>query len=133
MQQRVAVSIFQMKLHLQSAAANVVTGRGPGWVRVGQVEYRHNLILLPDSIIETWAPGGFAALSEADFGALLQYKPEMVLLGTGDRQHFPHPRLYAPLTAARIGVEVMDTAAACRTFNILIAEERRVLAALVVA
>jgi uncharacterized protein len=122
-----------VKLHLQSAASNVVTGRGPGWVRIGQVEYRRNLILLPDTIIEDWAAAGFDALNVDDFSALLQFKPEMVLLGTGDRQRFPHPRLYAALTAAGIGVEVMDTAAACRTFNILIAEERRVAAALVVA
>ena len=59
-------------------------------------------------------------------------EPEIVLLGTGDRQHFPHPRLLAPLTERRIGVEVMDTRAACRTFNILVAEGRRVAAALVI-
>jgi uncharacterized protein len=122
-----------MKFHLQTPTANVVTGTGPGWVRVGQVEHRENLILLPDAVIAGWAPHGFDALGEADFAALLAHAPEMVLLGTGARQRFPHPRLYHALSAARVGVEVMDTRAACRTFNILVAEDRRVAAALVVA
>lgn len=122
-----------MKLHLQAPAANIVTGSGPGWVRVGQTEYRSNILLLPDAVVAGWAPQGLAALQGADFAALLQYAPEMVLLGTGARQQFVHPRLLQALTAARIGVEAMDTRAACRTFNILVAEDRRVAAALVVA
>ena len=121
-----------MKFHLQTPTANVVTGTGPGWVRVGATEYRENLVLLPDAVVTGWARGGFAALDEADFAALLDRAPEMVLLGTGARQLFPHPRLLAPLSAAHVGVEVMDTRAACRTFNILVAEDRRVAAALIV-
>jgi uncharacterized protein len=122
-----------MKLHLQAPSSNIVTGSGPGWVRVGQTEYRSNLVLLPDAIVEGWAPHGFAALQEPDFASLLAYRPEMVLLGTGARQQFVHPRLLQALAAARVGVETMDTRAACRTFNILVAEDRRVAAALVVA
>ncbi len=121
-----------MKFHLQAPTTNIVAALGPGWVRVGTTEYRRNLVLLPDAVFEDWAPAGFAALNESDFAALLTHAPEMVLLGTGERQQFPHPKLLAPLGAARIGVEVMDTRAACRTFNILVAEERRVLAALIV-
>ncbi|MEO8753704.1 MAG: Mth938-like domain-containing protein [Casimicrobiaceae bacterium] len=122
-----------MKFHLQPPTSNIVTGSGPGWVRVGQTEYRQNLLLLPDAVIEGWAPDGFAALAESDFAALLAHAPETVLLGTGARQLFPHPRLLQALSAAHVGVEVMDTRAACRTFNILVAEDRRVLAALIVA
>jgi uncharacterized protein len=122
-----------MKFHLQAPTSNVVTGSGPGWVRVGQTEYRGNVILLPDAVIEGWAPAGFAALTEPDFAALLAHAPETVLLGTGARQQFPHPRLLQALSAAHVGVEVMDTRAACRTFNILVAEDRRVAAALIVA
>ena len=122
-----------MKFHLQTPAANVVTGTGPGWIRVGATEYRANLVLLPDAVVEGWAPEGYAALPGHDFAALLAHAPEMVLLGTGARQQFPHPRLLQALTAARVGVEVMDTRAACRTFNILVAEDRRVAAALIVA
>jgi uncharacterized protein len=121
-----------MKFHLQTPSSNLVTGTGPGWIRVGQTEYRSNVVLLPDVVIEGWAPNGLDALTEADYAALLAHKPEMVLLGTGDRQRFAHPRLLQPLAAAHVGVEVMDTRAACRTFNILVAEDRRVAAALIV-
>jgi uncharacterized protein len=121
-----------MKFHLQQPAANVVTGMGPDWVRVGQTEYRENIVLLPDAVLTGWAPRGFDALAEADYASLLAHAPEMVLLGTGPAQRFPHPRLLRSLAAARVGVEVMDTRAACRTFNILVAEDRRVAAALIV-
>ncbi len=122
-----------MKFHLQTPTANVVTGTGPGWIRVGATEYRTNLVLLPDEIVEGWAPAGQAALTERDYAALLAHRPEIVLLGTGARQQFPHPRLLQSLAAAHVGVEIMDTRAACRTFNILVAEDRRVAAALVIA
>lgn len=122
-----------MKFHLQAPDTNVVTASGPGWVRVGQTEYRQNLVLLPDAIVDGWAPEGFGALTESDFASLLVHQPELVLLGTGARQQFPHPRLLQALAAARVGVEAMDTPAACRTFNILAGEGRRVAAALVLA
>ena len=122
-----------MKFHLQAPAANVVTGSGPGWIRVGTSEIREGVVLLPDDIVRGWAPLGVEALAEKDYAALLLHRPEIVLLGTGAAQRFPHPRLLASLTAARVGVEVMDTRAACRTFNILVAEGRRVAAALVMA
>ena len=122
-----------MKFHLQTPAANIVTGTGPGWVRVGADEYRRNVVLLPDRIVEDWAPAGLDALTADDFAVLLAHKPEIVLLGTGATQRFLHPRVLAPLIDARVGVETMDTRAACRTFNILVAEGRRVAAALVVA
>jgi uncharacterized protein len=121
-----------MKFHLQAPAANVITGLGPGWVRVGGIEYCENLVLTADLIAKGWAPGGFAALDAADFATLLTHAPELVLLGTGARQAFPHPRLIRDLASAHVGVEVMDTRAACRTFNILVAEGRRVTAALVI-
>ena len=70
-------------------------------------------------------------MTPADFEAMLALTPEVVLLGTGSRQRFAHPRLHACLSAARIGLECMDTGAACRTYNILMAEGRRVLAALI--
>jgi len=79
-----------------------------------------------------FAPAGFDGLEEADFERLLSHKPEVVLFGTGPAIRFPHPRLTRALTDARIGLEVMDTPAACRTFNILAAEGRSVIAALLV-
>jgi uncharacterized protein len=121
-----------MKLHLQTPDAHLVTGLGDGWVKVGTTEHRVNCVLTPDAVHEGFAPQGLAALTAADFRALLDYDPEIVLLGTGATQHFPHPRETAPLAEAHVGIEVMDTRAACRTYNILAAEGRRVVAALIV-
>jgi uncharacterized protein len=69
-------------------------------------------------------------LAERDFAALLTLQPDVVLVGTGTRQRFAHPRLYAPLSAAQIGVDCMTTDAACRTYNILAGEDRAVVALL---
>lgn len=121
-----------MKFHLSRSEGNVFTGYGPGYVRLGVVEYRSNLLVTPERVVDGWAAGGFDALSEADFAALGELKPEVVLLGTGASLRFPHPRLMRTLTDAGIGVEVMDTPAVCRTFNILSAEGRKVAAAVFV-
>jgi uncharacterized protein len=123
---------FAMKFHLSRAEGNVFTGHGPDYVRLGVVEYRDNILVTPERVVRGWALGGFDALSEADFAPLAELKPEVVLLGTGASLRFPHPRLTRALTDAGIGVEVMDTPAACRTFNILAAEGRRVAAAVFV-
>ena len=122
-----------MKFHLATASGNVVTGLGPGWVRVGATEYRENLVLTPQTVATGWAASGFDGLADGDFAALLSHKPEVVLFGAGPAIRFPHPRLTRALTDARVGLEVMDTAAACRTFNILAAEGRSVVAALLIA
>ena len=122
-----------MKFHLATTNGNVVTGLGPGWVRVGATDYRENFVLTPATIVTGWAPGGFDKLAEGDFERLLEWKPEVVLFGAGATIRFPHPRLTRALTDVRVGLEVMDTPAACRTFNILAAEGRSVVAALLVA
>jgi len=122
-----------MKFHLSTAAGNVVTGHGPGWVRIGATEYRENLLLTATTVTPGWAPAGFDALTAADFEALLAHRPEVVLFGAGATLRFPPPGLVRALTDASIGIEAMDTAAACRTFNILAAEGRAVVAALIVA
>jgi uncharacterized protein len=120
-----------MKFHLQTASPTLVTGLGEGWIRVGATEYRENCVLTPDSVVPGFAPDGLGALTEQDYAALLAYQPEILLLGTGVRQQFVHPRLTQALAAANVGVETMDTRAACRTFNILLGEGRRVVAALI--
>ena len=120
-----------MKFHLNTAEGNMFTGHGADYVRLGVVEYRDNVLVTPERIVTGWTAGGFDTLTEADFEALTDLKPEVVLLGTGASLRFPHPRLTRALTDAGIGVEVMDTPAACRTFNILAAEGRRVVAAVI--
>jgi uncharacterized protein len=123
---------IEVKFHLQAPSANVVTGCGPDWVRVGTDEYRENLVLTPDQVTPGFAPAGFDALTSDDFAALLASAPEIVLLGTGATQRFLRPSITAPLHDANVGLEVMDTRAACRTYNILVAEGRAVTAALIV-
>jgi uncharacterized protein len=120
-----------LKLHLSgSAGQNMFTGYGDGYVIVNQARYEQNLIVLPDRIIEQWEVSSFDQLAAENFDFLLSLQPEMVLFGTGKTLRFPHPRLTRSLVESGVGIEVMDTNAACRTFNILTAEERRVAAAL---
>ena len=103
---------------------------GQGRVVVKGETHRSSLLVMPDRVVPDWRPGCFAELNERDFTQLAAYQPEIVILGTGARQCFPAPALYRGLAEKRIGLEVMDTGAACRTYNILMAEDRRVLAAL---
>ncbi|TVO53131.1 Mth938-like domain-containing protein [Denitromonas halophila] len=122
-----------MNLHQDSISdQNVITGYGPDYVQVNRVDHRGNsLIILPDQIQSDWAaPGGFEALSEAAFATLAKLDCVVVLIGTGNRQRFPSAALLRPLIDARLGFEIMDTPAACRTYNILMGENRKVAAAL---
>ncbi|MBU6272826.1 MAG: Mth938-like domain-containing protein [Betaproteobacteria bacterium] len=116
---------------LVDPALNTLTGYGAGYVEINRVRHAGPVLVSPQGEVRAWALSDWAALSTADFEAMLALAPEVVLLGTGSRQRFAHPRLHACLSAARIGLECMDTGAACRTYNILMAEGRRVLAALI--
>jgi uncharacterized protein len=100
-----------------------------GVVINGQTHTQHVVVPWHGDVF-LWAPGGFESLSEDDFGQLLTLKPELVVFGTGSRLRFAAPRLQRTLINARIGVETMDTAAACRTYNVLLGEGRCVVAAL---
>lgn len=101
----------------------------------GQVTVNHealtgSLIVSPDRLIRDWPPQVFEDLTAAHLALALSLEPEILILGTGDRLRFPHPRLTGEIQRRGVGVEVMDTAAACRTYNILLGEQRRVAAAL---
>jgi len=122
-----------MKLHLTQAAGNhLITGYGEGWVEINASRYQHSLIVLPALLVTDWQAASFDDLAEAHFERIAQLAPEIVLLGTGASHRFAHPRLYRALTEANIGVECMDTTAACRTYNFLMAEGRHVAAALII-
>jgi len=128
-----------MKLHLDRApglflvtAIRDADAEAPAAVAINGVEYGGALLVQTSEPPVAWSIVSFAALTEADFEPLLALQPDVVLVGTGVRQRFAHPRLYAGLTAAQIGVDFMDTAAACRTYNILAGEQRRVVAALII-
>jgi uncharacterized protein len=122
-----------VKLHAtRPSGVNTITGYGEGYVMVNGERRSSSLVVLPDRI-EPWEAKTFDQLSVEDFTFLKSLEAEIVLLGTGERQRFPHPRLTAALAQAGIGLEVMDLQAACRTYNILVAEERKVAAALLFA
>lgn len=119
-----------MKLHASGPATyNTITAYGDDYVRVNDRRYETSVIVMAARVLD-WQADAFESLSAGDFEVLKDLQPEIVLLGTGPTQRFPHPRLTAALLQAGIGVEVMDMKAACRTYNILAAEERRVAAAL---
>lgn len=114
------------------SGGNVFTGYGADYVAVNGQRYRHAVIVAPGRAVQPWDVTGFETLTPAHFEALLELKPEIVLLGTGATLRFPPPALTRALTAATIGFEAMDTKAACRTYNILVAENRQVVAAMLV-
>jgi uncharacterized protein len=120
-----------MKLHADTPSAlNTVTAYGPDWVEINGRRFDGPLLFMPEGEVATWPVASFGELAAADFERLLDHRPELVLLGTGPTQRFPHPRLSASLAAAGVGIDAMTTHAACRTYNILMAEGRRVLAVL---
>ena len=96
------------------------------------VRYESSLVVLPDKVIDDWDVASVEALTQDSLAELARLKPELVLLGTGDSLQFPDSSLLAVLLAAGIGTEVMDTHAACRTYNILAQEGRNVAAALLI-
>ncbi|MDR2154858.1 MAG: Mth938-like domain-containing protein [Burkholderiaceae bacterium] len=109
-----------------------VTGHGPGWVAVAGERIAHSLVLHSDGTRAAWPCERFEMLTAAHFEPLAQTRPEVVLFGSGARLRFAKPTWLRPLIDANIGVECMDTAAACRTFNILASEGRRVVAAVLI-
>ena len=122
-----------MKLHVtQTPGENVFTAYGDGYVAVNHQRFEHPVVVSPAHAVEPWQPASFDALTPADFEAILQFKPEIVILGTGERLRFPKPDLTRALAAGAVGLEVMDTKAACRTYNILAAEGRQVVAAVLI-
>ena len=120
-----------MKLELTRAEGqNLITGYGEGYVAVNGQRYSHAVVVAPAREVAGWDVQDFAALERTHFEALLEWRPEIVLLGTGDRQRFPRPELARVLLKAAVGFEAMDTSAACRTYNILMSEGRGVVAAI---
>ena len=120
-----------MKLLLDSPGdANHITAYGEGYVDVRSKRLTGSVLLTRDRLVNDWAPEGVHDLKAEHLEGILELQPEVVLLGTGKRQQFPPTAVIAPLVKAGIGFEIMDTAAACRTYNVLLSEGRRVAAAL---
>lgn len=108
-----------------------ITHCGDGFILLNKEQrVESGIIVMPERIVENWGTAGFDALTVADVEVLRDLGVTIVLIGTGPRQRFPHPSLLRPLMEARVGFEIMDLAAACRTYNVLMAEGRSVAAAL---
>lgn len=110
--------------------AHAILACSDGEIRLRERTLRGSAIVLRDAVLEGWTPPAPEALALEDFAQLLALSPEVVLLGTGERQRLPPPELYAGFAARGIGLEVMDNRAACRTYNVLLGEYRNVAVAL---
>ncbi len=125
-----------MKLQPDKFDVQAIAASGPGWVAVatqnGGQRLEHSVVVDSTGALIAWNLPNFESLTPQHFEQLAQLKPELVVFGSGKVLRFAHPKLQVSLMAARIGVETMDTASACRTYNILAQEGRHVVAALLI-
>jgi uncharacterized protein len=120
-------------LHLNTnTSQNLFTGHGKGYVSINGRQFQQPVVVMAGQVRTDWPATDFANLDATHFEYFLELKPDVLLFGTGARQQFAHPNLYKKLIEARIGIEFMDTPAACRTYNILVAEDRHVIAAVLI-
>ncbi|MFO1407209.1 MAG: Mth938-like domain-containing protein [Steroidobacteraceae bacterium] len=123
----------RMKFNLDPPGGRLlVRAWTPGEIRIGDRAWTRSVLLGHDGTVAEWRPSCIEDLVEADLDAVLALGPEVILIGSGTRQRFPDRARLAPLYAARVGFEIMDSGAACRTYNLLAAEGRNVAAALIV-
>lgn len=115
----------------QNTGKYFINSYHPGEIKINQTVYAHSIIVTAESLSE-WPPQTIDELKSQDFDIVAKQNPEVVLLGTGKKQYFPKAAILATLIEHNIGFEIMDTAAACRTYNALMAEGRRVVAALII-
>jgi len=122
-----------MKLHSSSTEKyQTVTGYDRSGVEINAKRFDYSVLVMPEVAPRPWPVTRFEDLTSELFEAIAADKPDVVILGTGERQRFVHPRLVASLSNLRIGVESMDSHAACRTYNILMGEGRKVTLALII-
>ena len=119
-----------MKLHPDQSEAPSVGAIGPGWLLLDGERIDRSVVFSSKGASRPWDCHRFEALRAADFEALIEQGCELVLFGSGQRIRFPRPEWIAPLIVRGIGIETMDMAAACRTYNVLAAEGRHVVAAI---
>lgn len=109
----------------------LIRGYGAEGVVVNNRVYASSLIVTRQRVIPDWRPRAASDLRAEDFSLLVQIEPQILILGTGEQQVFPEPAHYWPILERGIGIEIMDSGAACRTYNIIMAEGREVAAALI--
>lgn len=111
---------------------NTVSAYGSNYIEINAQRYDQSIILGPEGPVLEWSCSHFESLTTEDFTLIANQKPAVVIFGSGQKIRFPKPELLKPLIQARIGIETMDLQAACRTYNILMAEGRNVIAALLI-
>ena len=119
-----------MKLHAEKGSGNYIQSVTRAAILIGGTSYPGPVIVSADRILTGWNPRPITELQLDDFQPALDLDPEVILFGTGTTHHFAGNRLLTTIMSRGVGFEVMATAAACRTYNVLIAEDRRVVAAL---
>jgi uncharacterized protein len=121
-----------MKLQPDKSDVQSISGYGPGWVGVDGEKITSSVIISSGGKRIAWSAASFEDLDAAHFATLAEVEAEVVIFGSGSRIRFPQAAWLRPLLARRVGVETMDTAAACRTYNILAQEGRSVAVALLI-
>ncbi len=122
-----------MKFTLDNPAADYVFGHyGDGRLKVNQTDYDASLIIFPDTLITDWPVNNLDDMSISHFDEIISRNPDIVLLGTGVKQRFPSVEFRRNLVQAGLNLEIMDSAAACRTYNLLVSEGRDVAAAVII-
>ena len=121
-----------MKFQREATSEFAITGYTADSVSVAGVEHRQSLRVSHQAVAAPWPVASFAEITAPTVAQVTQVQPEIVIIGTGHKLRFPPPAAFAPLRDARIGFEVMDTAAACRTYNVLLGEGRQVAALLLI-
>lgn len=116
----------------QNQATYQVRAFKPGQIQVNQQTFTQSIIVGPHTLIESWAPQHISELTHDHLKIILDLRPAILVIGTGEELQFPAVELYGDLINEGIGVEIMDTGAACRTFNVLTAENRNVVAAMII-
>lgn len=119
-----------MQLHADRSDVQMVTGYGPGWIAIDKKEHKGNILLGASGFLRPWNCARFEDLTAEHFAELAQLNAELIIFGSGAKIRFVHQSWLQPLMQKRIGLETMDTHAACRTYNVLAAEGRNVIAAL---
>ncbi len=122
-----------MSLNLdENSASYQIRAYQPGLIQVNDQTFARSIIIMPDKLINTWAPQSIDELSHEDLADVIALRPSILLIGTGHNLQFPDLKIYGDLINYGIGVEIMNTHAACRTYNVLTSEGRSVAAALII-
>lgn len=121
-----------MRFTREQTEGNTISACAPGEITVNEAVIRSSVIVTPGQVIIDWLPKHFEDLTATHLARLEELAPEVIVIGTGNALHFPDPCVTASFLKQGIGVEIMDTNAACRTYNILLSEDRHVVAVLLI-